>query len=234
MASFSTHLVVATVASASIAVLATSVQLIALKDSLEFIFLGIIGGLLPDIDSRHSKPAKLIFNTLGVLIAFTALWFYKSDYAIQYLVVIAISSFVFVRYIIFALFTRLTIHRGIFHSLLAAAFFALLSICISYYLLHCRVLQAWLGGCFVAFGFIIHLLLDECYSVDLANKRIKKSFGTALKLWNYKNLTASLIMALLTLLLYGIAPPAQTLITAYNTINWQDYLIRPVTAGDSK
>jgi hypothetical protein len=30
-------------------------------------------------------------------------------------------------------------------------------------------------------GFMIHLLLDEIYSVDLVRMRLKKSFGTAFK-----------------------------------------------------
>lgn len=232
MANFKTHLVVATVASTSIAILATALHLIALKDLLEFIFLGAIGGLLPDIDASNSKPAKLLFNTLAIMIAFSILWFYKTNYEIQYLLLMAVAAFVLVRYFVFAIFNRLTVHRGVFHSILAAVFFALLTICMSYYLLHCRILQAWLGGCFIAFGFIVHLLLDECYSVDLSNKRIKKSFGTALKLWSYKSLNASLLMLLLTLMLYAITPSPNALITAYKGVNWQDYLISFARAGN--
>ncbi len=35
----------------------------------------------------------------------------------------------------------------------------------------------------VTIGYIVHLVLDEIYSVDLKNRKIKKSFGTALKLF---------------------------------------------------
>jgi hypothetical protein len=50
------------------------------------------------------------------------------------------------------------------------------------------------------------------YSVDLANRRIKKSFGTALKLFNYKNIPSSLAMVIFTLLLYWFLPPALPLL----------------------
>ena len=32
-------------------------------------------------------------------------------------------------------------------------------------------------------GYLMHLVLDEAYSVDFNNKRIKRSFGTALSLF---------------------------------------------------
>ena len=59
----------------------------------------------------------------------------------------------------------------------------------------------------------VHLLLDEMYSVDLANRRIKKSFGTALKLFNYKNISSSILMTILTVLLYWFSPPVFPLFT---------------------
>jgi hypothetical protein len=165
------------------------------------------------------------------MLSLLALWFCKTEYSAAYLVLIACGTFIFVRHLVFRIFNHFTVHRGVFHSILAAIFFALLTICSSYYLLHCNALQAWLSGCFVAFGFIVHLVLDECYSVDLTNKRMKKSFGTALKLWNYKNLTASLLMALSVLALLSITPSAGELIRAYKKLNWQDYLIQPLNIG---
>jgi hypothetical protein len=33
----------------------------------------------------------------------------------------------------------------------------------------------------VGIGYLTHLVLDEFYSVDLFNRKIKRSFGTALK-----------------------------------------------------
>jgi hypothetical protein len=82
---------------------------------------------------------------------------------------------------------------------LAAVFFALLMTCISYHFLHWNVLHAWLNGLFIALGFVVHLLLDELFSVDLSNARMKSSFGTALKLFSHGSLTASALMTIFTL-----------------------------------
>ena len=38
-----------------------------------------------------------------------------------------------------------------------------------------------MSGLFVSVGYVIHLVLDEIYSVDLTGARVKRSFGTALK-----------------------------------------------------
>ena len=51
-------------------------------------------------------------------------------------------------------------------------------------------------GLFVLIGFIIHLVLDEIYSVDVEGAVIKKSFGTALKLFDYHSWRASGLMAI--------------------------------------
>ena len=124
----------------------------------------------------------------------------------------------------FALFNALTVHRGVFHSVLAALFFALLMTCISYHFLHWDVLHAWLNGIFIAVGFIVHLLLDELYSVDLSNSRMKNSFGTALKLFSHSNLTASSLMAIFTIMLYWMAPSPMPLVKVWKGAQWNNYL----------
>ncbi len=108
---------------------------------------------------------------------------------------------------------RFTVHRGIFHSVLALVFFSLLMVCVSDYAFRQNPIYAWLNGFFLGFGFLVHLLLDEIYSVDLSNRRIKKSFGTALKLINYKNLPSSALMMLLTIFFYWATPSSLPLLT---------------------
>jgi hypothetical protein len=48
---------------------------------------------------------------------------------------------------------------------------------------------------------------------------MKKSFGTALKLYSYKNLTASALMTACTLALVWITPQPQPLIAAWQKQN---------------
>ena len=56
--------------------------------------------------------------------------------------------------------------------------------------------------------FIIHLLLDELYSVDFMNRRIKRSFGTALKLVDTRYAYTSSLIVALCIGLYFITPSA--------------------------
>ncbi len=45
-------------------------------------------------------------------------------------------------------------------------------------------ITAWMAGLFVFIGFLIHLILDEIYAVDFSGARLKRSFGSALKLFD--------------------------------------------------
>nr|WP_305907818.1 hypothetical protein [Methylomarinum sp. Ch1-1]MDP4520599.1 hypothetical protein [Methylomarinum sp. Ch1-1] len=111
-------------------------------------------------------------------------------------------------------------HRGVFHSLLAAFFFGLLTTCGSHYILGWNILQSWLNGLFLVIGFVVHLCLDELFSVDLANGRMKKSFGTAFKLFSYKNMTASVLLFISVVALFIVAPPYSHLLQVWQRLHW--------------
>jgi len=57
-------------------------------------------------------------------------------------------------------------------------------------------------------GYLTHLVLDELYSVDFMDTRIKASFGTALKLFDYRHLGHSAAMAVATVLIFALTPPS--------------------------
>jgi len=224
MANFNTHLSIATAASMGAALIAVNVHLIASGDMPWLIFLGALGGLLPDIDASNSRPVKLLFNVLALMGIAGALQVFKNNYGPYPLLLMVAGTYLFIRFVVFALFNRLTVHRGVFHSLLAAMFFALLMTCISYHFLHWNVLLAWLNGLFIALGFIVHLLLDELCSVDLSNARMKNSFGTALKLFSHSNMNASALLAILTILLYWMAPSPMPVVKVWKEAHWNNYL----------
>ena len=224
MANFNTHLFVASAASIGASLVAVDVHLITSADIPWLVFLGTLGGLLPDIDANNSRPVKLLFNVLALMGVAAALYAFKNSYAPYLLLLIAAGVYLFIRYGMFALFNGLTVHRGVFHSVLAVLFFSLLMTCISYHFLHWNVLHAWLNGIFIALGFIVHLLLDELYSTDLSNLRMKNSFGTALKLFNYNNMAASALMTICTIMLYSIAPSPTPLIKVWKGTQWNNYL----------
>lgn len=219
MANFNTHLSVALGASAGAALLTVNLNIITITDAPWMIAFGTIGGMLPDIDSGHSTPIKLFFTTLALLTLLAVINLFKNNYPPHWLLLMAATAYLAVRYGALKLFDRFTSHRGIFHSVLTAVFFCLLMVCIGCYLLRWDNLHSWLSGLFISFGFIVHLLLDEVYSVDLSNRRMKKSFGTALKLYSYNNMTTTSLMALCTLALAWITPQPQPLISAWQKQN---------------
>ncbi len=212
MANFKTHLLAASVVSTAAAGAASNTQLIDIMDGPWFVFLGTLGGLLPDIDSDNSKPVKMLFNALGLLGAAAVGSALQNKFPPDRLLVFCTVAYGIIRYPLFTVFALLTEHRGVFHSVLSAAFFALVTTCISYYLMQWDELHAWLNGLFIAIGYLVHLILDEIYSVDLANTRIKRSFGSALKLCSLQNIAASLLMSGCTIALYFIAPSPASLV----------------------
>jgi len=206
MANFNTHLFVAASASSIAAATLFNNNFIGLFDIPWFIFLGTIGGLLPDIDSDNSHPLKILFTSLATLFSMLAILAYQDQYKVQHVFIIASGTFFLVRYPILALFKKVTVHRGAFHSILCAVLFTFLTTFTVYYLLNTDIIFAWFSGLLVGFGFIVHLLLDELFSVDLGNAQLKRSFGTAFKLFSVKYLSASLGMFISCALLYLFTP----------------------------
>src|SRR2546425_855094 len=56
--------------------------------------------------------------------------------------------------------------------------------------------------------YLIHLILDEMYSVDLIGTKIKKSFGTALKIVS-TNMKATSLLLLATVLVFYMTPSTE-------------------------
>lgn len=215
MANFNTHVTVAAMASTVAAAMAANVRLIDMIDAPWYILIGVIGGMLPDIDADNSTPVKRLFMLLAGL-SCAGIWaVFKDSLSPQRLMTVVALTFFAVRYPLFFIFQKMTVHRGVFHSLLGAFFFGLLATCISHYFLEWSVLQAWLNGIFIVLGFIVHLCLDELFSVDLTNGRMKKSFGTALKLFNYKDIPASTLLLISVIALFIAAPSSSHLVEAW-------------------
>jgi hypothetical protein len=71
---------------------------------------------------------------------------------------------------------------------------------------------AWLAGAFMFAGYITHLTLDEIYSVDVMDTRIKASFGTALKPLDKKHWGHSAAMAAAAGLVFLFTPPTKVFV----------------------
>jgi len=194
MANFQTHCTVA--AGVSITATAVCVQSGAAdhRQGLLLISLGTLAGILPDIDSDHSVPTRLVFNVISFAVAVASLFALQGQAALPYLLGMALLSALFVRYIAYALFAGITEHRGLFHSLPAALLFGLSAVSIGIHLLGWELHFAWLAAAFVCGGYLMHLLLDELYSVNFMGSTLKKSFGSALTLFNRSSWLSYLLL----------------------------------------
>lgn len=204
MANFQTHFNVAAFVSGLGAGTMYYSGLVDKPDATLLFVGGIIGGILPDIDSDNSTPTKIMQYIFANLISFFILFKYIGMYPILNLALIWIISFMGVM-LLFHFFNKLTTHRGMFHSIPAGFIFWFSFSLLFYYAFKFNYLVSWYFGMFVFLGFITHLILDEIYSVDLSGNRMKKSFGTALKLWN-KDIKSVLIFYLLAILLFMAMP----------------------------
>jgi len=183
MATFQTHLTVA--AGGSIAAMAVTVQtgMVDHTQGLVLVALGTLAGILPDIDSDHSVPTRLVFNIFSFAAAIAAIFLFQRQFNPVYLLGIVLLCALFIRYIAYMLFAGITEHRGLFHSFPAALLFGLATASIGIHVAEWSLNFAWLAATFVCAGYLAHLLLDEIYSVNFMGGTLKKSFGSALTLY---------------------------------------------------
>lgn len=180
MANFSTHISASIISSSVLGTVVLATKIASMPESLLLIVIGALSGLLPDLDADDSTSIGWLFSIL----AFTLSASFVLVYPLSSLLGIwaaAITIYATTWFIVKPLFEKITVHRGSLHSLLAVVMFALLSILITLQL-NASLNMALLVALFVILGALTHLLLDECYSVDLSNNRLKSSFGTAMKL----------------------------------------------------
>ena len=150
-----------------------------------------IGGMLPDIDSDSGIPFRESMGFAAAIVPLLLLdRFRQLNLNYEQIVLLSCAMYLFVRFGVARLLARYTVHRGMFHSLPAAATFAGVAflLCGSNDL-QLRYFKA--GG--VLLGVMSHLVLDEIYAIEWARARwrFKKSFGTAMKLWS-KSLWANI------------------------------------------
>jgi len=213
LANFQTHFNVASFVSA---VGAGTIYYSGLVDKSDATLLftgGIIGGILPDIDSDNSTPTKIMQYIFANLISFFILFKYIGHYPIGNLILIWLLSFIGSLFL-FHLFNKFTSHRGMFHSIPAGLIFWFSFSLLFYYVFKFNYLISWYFGMFIFLGYITHLVLDEIYSVDLSGGKIKKSFGTAFKLWS-KDKTSTLIFYIVMLVLFFMMPYKKTFYNSF-------------------
>lgn len=213
MASLNVHAAVAMSASGLVATSFMVGDLASTHQVIIYFVMGSVGGLLPDLDLDNSKALRTGFFLLSLLAAFAVVFYLASQFSLLELVCVWLTVFAIIRYGMFWVFTHLTVHRGMFHSIPAAALVGLVTTSIMYHGLGADPFTAWLAGLFISFGYLLHLLLDEFYSVDFYGVTLKRSFGTALKVFSFRSWRTSLLLYAAVGLAYYAAPDTQRLST---------------------
>lgn len=218
MANFKTHLMTGAISSTCLAVTGFYFEFYGLTTMVLCLIIGTLGGLLPDIDLEHSKPASQGFLIVSLITATLITILYANRYHADQLVLDSLilwaTSVLLLRFGIFELFSRLTVHRGMVHSVPYMAMFGLMLACSVFYGLKLTAFASWVLGLALFFGAITHLVLDEIYSVNVYGLRLKKSFGTALKFFEMdKKIWYVCLYAIIVALVY-IAPPSTDFVQA--------------------
>jgi hypothetical protein len=157
------------------------------------------GGLLPDLDSDSGVPVRELF---GLLATVTPFFLYQPlrdrDLSLEQTLAVLLGVYLLIRYVLSGVFNRLSVHRGMFHSI-PGMLIAGLAVYLAYPGRDVRLRAFFAGG--VMLGFLSHLVLDELCSVNFMGLHFKlnKYAGSALKFFS-----PSWPATLLTYLLLGL------------------------------
>jgi LexA-binding, inner membrane-associated putative hydrolase len=146
--------------------------------------LTALGGMLPDLDSDSGVPVRELFGVAAACIPVLLLHrLRRAEFTHDQMLVVLIGVYLFVRYGLAEFFKRVTVHRGMFHSI-PALLIAGLIVFMLYDHDNQRVRWYLAGGAML--GFLSHLVLDELYAVDLRGlvPRLNNFAGSALKLFS--------------------------------------------------
>lgn len=170
-----------------------------LYGSIALLF-SMLGGMLPDLDSDSGKEIKHITSMTSVA---SALLFWAASgrvdppIAFEFRIWITLFSAFFWSRGLRWFLGKVTVHRGMFHSIPTCLIWGSLMYLNYPHENHwVRVYMA--SGIMV--GYMSHLLCDEYFSVEsLAGFRVNKAFGTALKFWS-----GSLFSTLICYIILGL------------------------------
>ena len=162
-----------------------------------------IAGMLPDMDSQSGKPVRELFGVTAALAPLLLLQ-HTNELGISDDRAMLFSLLLYggVRYGGAAVLGKLTVHRGMFHSIPALVIAAEATF-LSYHSPEIRVRLLMAMG--VALGFMSHLVLDEMYSVQWDGVRVKlsKSAGSAVKFFGRDALPNGMALGLMMFLTYA-------------------------------
>jgi hypothetical protein len=183
-----------------------------------------LGGVLPDVDSDSSRSFQRCLSTIAG--AFSLVLASRlRDFSLppESVVMIGATAYFLIFHVGGKLVKNCTVHRGMCHSLV----FGLIAAEIVFILSSGGAPLRLFKAASIFFGVLVHLTLDEIYSVETSGTRagksrsggrtiyLKNSFGTALKLIDYKHMKSTLAFYVAALLLGNCALNVQEAIARF-------------------
>ena len=212
MANFPTHLSVASSGGVIATTVLASSSILDISEFVPAIGFVVLGGLFPDVDSDRSEAIDIVFGLFGAVAAmFSTILAYESLGLFLSLALLGLV-YSFVKFVLVIPFRKFTVHRGIFHSVPLGLLVSLVICHVTAWLTDGNNPRAWLYALLFFLGYCIHLALDELYSVDLSNYRIKRSFGSAFKFFGSNHAAYYFVTYALLALAFHQAPSSEELI----------------------
>lgn len=202
MAGFRTHITVST--ALGIAYGAATVRPLGFGPETAVLATGLtaVGGMLPDLDSDSGRPVREMTSLAAAVLPIMLVpRLMHAGLTHEGVLAILVAMYLLIRYGLPQILGRLTVHRGMFHSLPAMVIAGLI-IYLEYDSPDHRLRAVLALG--VMLGFLSHLILDEIYSVDFNGIRIKlkSSAGSAVKLVSHSWFGTSICYLMLGALLF--------------------------------
>lgn len=182
MADFKTHITVSTLAGIGYGAGAHFAYDVPMTTCILAGGLCSVSGMLPDVDSNSGVPLRESLAFAAAVVSMMMVdRFQQLGLSAEMIVLAGGAVYLAVRFGFGEFLRRYTVHRGMFHSIPAAIVAGELAFLLASGDVAMRSYKA--GA--VAAGYLVHLLLDEFFSVEWyhGRMRFKKSFGTALKMF---------------------------------------------------
>jgi len=166
--------------------------------------LGTLGGMLPDLDSDSGIPVRELFGLAAAFVPILLLRrLRRMEFTHDEILVLLLGGYLFVKYGLGEVLKRISVHRGMFHSIPAML---IAGLCVFILYDHEEDHLRYYMAVSVMLGFLSHLVLDELYAVDLRGviPRLNQFAGSALKMFS-KSWMANLCTYALLVALAGAA-----------------------------
>jgi LexA-binding, inner membrane-associated putative hydrolase len=199
MAGFKTHITFSSILGAGYGTAAYFLYDVPIPSCLLAGGLCGVSGMLPDLDSGPGRPLHESMAFAAAVVPVMLIhYFQQLGLSHEMMIIIGAGLYLLIRFGGAWLLQHFTVHRGMFHSIPAAAIFGELGYLLASGDTNLRLYKA--GA--VVLGYMSHLFLDEVWSIEWSHGlQFKSSFGTALKIFGHgwwPNISAYAKLAVLT------------------------------------